>query len=95
MTSLGQQGKVLADLQTGCTRRDRPKLATDFLRCIGFHVKAFVLRQSAGKEDEDARLCFSHGGRANRGASFPQGCQMVASQSKDSNSTNLQRLAAA
>jgi hypothetical protein len=95
MTSLSQLGKVLADLQTGCTCRDRPKLPTDFIGGIGLHVKALVLGQSAGKEDEDARLCLPYGRDATCGMSFPEGRKVVTSQAKDSNSTNLQRLAAA
>ena len=50
-------GEVLADVQPGSARADGLELATDFHGSVRLHVEALMLRESAGKEDVNHRLC--------------------------------------
>jgi hypothetical protein len=59
MAPLGEHGQMLTNLYAGRPRGDGLELAPDVLRSIGFHIEAIVLRQSAGQEDIDARLCLA------------------------------------
>ena len=52
---LGQARQMLADIDSGRPRGDRPELAADALRRIRLEVEALQLRQSTGEENIDDR----------------------------------------
>ena len=49
----GKHGQMFADLQTGNLCRNGFEFATNVRRCLGLHVEAVVLAESAGKKDVD------------------------------------------
>ena len=49
-------GEVLADLDAGHGRRDRPELAAHLARCVGLGIPRLELRRPAPHEEKDAAL---------------------------------------
>jgi len=49
--------QVLADLNAGHTRADRPEFAPVFIRRIGLWIERIKVRGTALEVDEDRRLC--------------------------------------
>ena len=92
--------EMLADLNPVCAAGDRRKLPSKLQRCVGFHVEAFVLGESAGEKDVNHRPCFGGGQpralpcaggawKCSVPAKSAQGRKVVCAQSEQTNGARL------